>query len=117
MQFANKFVPATIYDNSSYLTTTKLMDDSSKLSKVTYCRRESSLPDHFMSHLRIFVVSWEMGLDGVQDNAVKLCNAALRVRKLIYSVMIFNSFFQLKVNFLSLKLINYFVNKFYLILG
>jgi hypothetical protein len=55
------------------------MDDCTKLSKVSYCQRESSLPDHFMSHLRVFVISWEMGLDGVQDNAVKLCNAALRV--------------------------------------
>ena len=63
----------------SYLRPIKMLDDCQKLSKVSYCSRESVLPDHFMSHLRVFVICWETGLDGVQDNAVKLCNAALRV--------------------------------------
>ena len=63
----------------NYLTAIKPFDDCQKLSKVSYCSRETLLPDHFMSHLRVFVICWESGLDGVQDNAVKLCNTALRV--------------------------------------
>ena len=81
--------------DKSYLRPIKMLDDSQKLSKVSYCSRESVLPDHFMSHLRVFVICWETGLDAVQDNAVKLCNAALRVCLLLSDPSI-DLFFQFK---------------------
>lgn len=75
MNFDHRFERSA---NENQLRSIKPLDDCEKLLKVSYCQRESVLPDNFMSQLRVFVIAWEMGLDVVQDNAVKLCNAALR---------------------------------------
>lgn len=75
--FDHRFEPAYLANN--YISSPLKFVDEEKLSKVQYAHKELLLPDHFMAHLRIFVMCWESGLDGVQDNAVQLCNLALRV--------------------------------------
>ncbi|XP_054157160.1 transcriptional adapter 1-like [Oppia nitens] len=99
LNFAKKFADTSVGDNG-YLSDVRLWDDCQKLSKVSYCQRESVLPDHFMSHLRVFVICWETGLDGVQDNAVKLCNAALRdfIKAILMEIFASRSSYRLREN-------------------
>jgi len=43
---------------------------------VQFCARESTLPDVSLVHGRLLVAAWEEGLEGVEENAVKLALAA-----------------------------------------
>ena len=69
----------TVINDHDYLSATRICDDKQKLIKLSSSSQDNSLPDYFMSHLRMFVLIWESNLDGVQDEAVKLCTMALRV--------------------------------------
>ncbi|KAI1289525.1 Transcriptional adapter 1 [Halotydeus destructor] len=70
----------------------------SKIVNVSFAPNEGSLPDHFNAHLRIFVSTWETGLDGVTDEAVRLVNLSIRsfVKNVLTSVLSYKSSCQTK---------------------
>jgi len=46
---------------------------------VEFAVHELLLPDAAMVHGRFIVSAWEFGLDGIQDDAVKLLSLAIEV--------------------------------------
>lgn len=62
-------------------------------SKLQFCSTERTLPDHFMSNLRLFVNVWEFGIEGISDEAILITNLAIRdfIKNLITSAILFKS--------------------------
>ena len=61
--------------------------------KLTFCTSEGGLPDNFAATLRIFVNVWESGLNGMDDDAVKLINLSIRdfVKNILTAVLTYRS--------------------------
>lgn len=61
--------------------------------KLTFCTNEGGLPDNFATSLRIFVNVWESGLNGMDDEVVKLINLSIRdfVKNILTAVLTFRS--------------------------
>lgn len=64
--------------------------------KVMFCSSEHTLPDYFMSNLRLFVNCWEFGMDGITDDSINLVNLAIRdfIKNIIISILTFKSDFR-----------------------
>ena len=69
----------------------KVIEYRKSLLSVTSCLGDSLLPDNFATHLRMFVLTWESGLDSLTDDSVTLINIAVRefVKNVITSVITF----------------------------
>lgn len=63
------------------------------LMQIAYSSDEGSLPDHFMTNLRMLVIVWEAGLDNLTNESVHLLNLAVRdfMKNIIMSVLTFKS--------------------------
>lgn len=57
--------------------------------KLTFCTSEGGLPDNVAATLRIFVNVWESGLNGMDDEVVKLINLSIRdfVKNILTAVL------------------------------
>lgn len=64
--------------------------------KVMFCSSEHTLPDYFMSNLRLFVNCWEFDMDGITDDSIHLVNLAIRdfIKNIIISILTFKSDFR-----------------------
>lgn len=65
-------------------------------ARMTLCSSEFALPDDFSAHLRVFVNVWEAGLEGLDDDAVRLLNIATRifVKNILTAVFTYKSSFR-----------------------
>lgn len=61
--------------------------------KMSLCSSEFALPDDFSAHLRVFVNVWEAGLEGLDDDAVRLLNIATRlfVKNILTAIFTYKS--------------------------
>lgn len=64
--------------------------------KIMFCSNEGTLPDYFMSNLRLFVNVWEFGMDGITDDSINLVNLAIRdfIKNIVLSILTFKSDFR-----------------------
>ncbi|XP_076347714.1 transcriptional adapter 1-like isoform X2 [Tachypleus tridentatus] len=72
--FEHRLQPANTVNYTPQAVAKDPQDDS----RLSFCSRDYTLPEVSMVHGRMFVTAWDIGLDGVEDGAVKMVMLAVR---------------------------------------
>lgn len=81
--------PSKIINTTSNGTNKHENGNNNNVIRLTFCTSEGGLPDNFAATLRIFVNVWESGLNGMDDEVVKLINLSIRdfVKNILTAVL------------------------------